>query len=77
MTAYWAGCTSIAHLCAIAIERTLTITNPIWSMANKNTIPPYIYAMTGVCWCWGFIWAVIPLTGEFILHMFCKLDKDS
>ena len=64
MVSYWCGCTSITLLCAVTIERTITITNPIWSMANKDVLPKYIHLMMAFCWVWGFVWALTPFTGK-------------
>ena len=60
---FWLGVTSIAHLCAISIERCITMNNPVWSTANRDKLPIYLHLMIFVSWLYGFIWALLPLVG--------------
>lgn len=64
MIMFWCGVTSIAHLCVISIERCVTMSNPMWSVANRGKIPLYVGAMVIFCWAFGLFWAVLPLVGR-------------
>ena len=61
---YWLGVTSIAHLCAISIERCITMNNPIWSNTNRDILPPCVHIMVLISWLYGFIWAILPIAGR-------------
>ena len=68
MIVYLCGCTSIAHFAAISIERVMTVSNPIWSMARRGRTLPYLYVMIAFCWLYGLVWSVMPLVGRSGLH---------
>lgn len=56
------GCTDIAHLMVIALDRLMAVTSPIRYMAwgKKTSISA---AAIVFCWIFGSIWAILPLTG--------------
>ncbi|XP_067937044.1 visual pigment-like receptor peropsin [Watersipora subatra] len=56
------GCTDIAHLTVIAIDRMLAIASPIkyraWAQKPILTVIALAFS-----WLYGFFWAILPLTG--------------
>ena len=53
---------SITHMCALAVERCLSIARPFLSMSLSEK-RSYFAGMISVCWFYGTLWATLPMTG--------------
>lgn len=60
---YWCGCTSIALLVAVGLERTLTICHTNSSLYVRKLLPAHIKVMVALSYAWGGVWAILPLIG--------------
>ena len=67
---YWCGSTSIALLCAIGMERTITICHQKSTITVKGLIPTYVQVMVALSYAWGGAWAILPLIGTYRMYRF-------
>lgn len=61
------GCADIAHLTVIALDRMMAIASPIkyraWAQKPMLTVLGITFS-----WCYGFLWAALPLMGKAYMY---------